>query len=1617
MLSGQALQFSELAVTSSGNYPGGEVAGAFNGDGLSGDLHNNLWQDGWMSNVGPAGEWIKVDLGGSYTLDSLEIWNGNQLGLASRGLQQADIFVAQSDPGNNIDNSGDAFDPTGWTSLLTDQQFSIAPGNGSGSIASTDTISLSGTAAFLAIRADSNYGHDRVAIGEIQILGTPTAAVSTSSLVVLDGTGSGVFEVGSVQTIEANPAPSSQFEFASWSGDVAGVTDVNAANTTFTMQSGDSVISANYNLISYELTVVGGEIIGTGNSSTQQMVPGARVDIIAPDFLDGAPFAAWVGASGTQLVQHGTGSFATFTMVDSDTTLTATYENVSTGSAVIPFGELTISASSTDTYAGSISKANQAFNGAGLVNGLHDGVFSNGWISDNGASFADGEWIKIDLGGSYDLDSLEIWNGNQTGVTRRGIKQGDIFVATSDPGNNLPRVSGDPLNPFVTAGWTELISDQQFAVSPGGSIASTDTISLIDSQGLHQGVSFLAIRVDSTYASDLNSVSIGEIQITGTPAAAVSTSSLVVLDGTGSGVFEVGSVQTIEANPAPSPQFEFASWSGDVAGVTDVNAANTTFTMQSGDSVISANYNLISYELTVVGGEIIGTGNSSTQQMVPGARVDIIAPDFLDGAPFAAWVGASGTQLVQHGTGSFATFTMVDSDTTLTATYENVSTGSALIPPSQLSAISSSQYGIADVEDAFDGTGLTGDLHSADYTDGWMSANTGAAGQWVIVDLGGTYTLDHLQAWNYNQAVWHERGIAQADIYYSTSGVGNNSHLSGAAFDTSGWQTLVEDQAFTRAAGEEAMESTDPNIALPNVTATHVAIVVDSNFGGNFVGFAEMQFYETTAAAATYNLSIFDGSIVGGSNSPYLPGAQIDITASEVGGFFNGSEIELELFERWIGSDASNFLDVNASSTTFTMPDQNTILSPFYVSAYELTVLGGTGSDLLKAGTGVEIVAPEFLDGIAFSGWTGADASQFLDVGAASTTFTMQSGDAVISANYNLISYELTVVGGQIVGGDSSTQMVPGARVDVVAPELVNGAAFVAWVGASGTQLVPHGSGSLATFTMLGSDTTITATYESTPLPAGTRGSQTVPNVILNDGIDSFVLEVDANGPVNDVTWNPSSSYLNLGPDLQVLRDDGLGSDRVAGDFIFTSEPITYNTNVPFPDNFRNDANSPEGLETDTIGTIWVEELNSSLTSLITPDIGFLRQDVPIVSTQTLSDTVVTSSHLVNIQSSERRVPKSLRGIGETNNGLHVSAQQVYDVLPDAFDFLTFLSTSQISSTGHDNTIGIHASLQVNYSGTGPSPNNHSSAWGSDGKLLGVSVLDTFERGLTGRVATHEILHQWGYHLDPSLGLGSSHPYSRTNVGSLLGGYEWIENADGTYTVDFSEGQLGATHISPLDAYLMGLTDGSDIGTLLATNTFKSHITQDDIVSTVTLADIQAIHGVRTPVPADSQRDFSIGFVVESNGRLLSPTEMTFYNILAEHYTSDVPSETPEYRVANNWPSIEPYFGNGTSWTSEIPTALASSSALAASSATGDEGGSLTGLNLESQQLSATDEALLLFEEPEEVEESSNSGLQSDPYTSSDLDNAFQQLGLLGQEENEEDEDFGALLVTSGLVG
>ena len=118
------------------------------------------------------------------------------------------------------------------------------------------------------------------------------------------------------------------------------------------------------------------------------------------------------------------------------------------------------------------------------------------------------------------------------------------------------------------------------------------------------------------------------------------------------------------------------------------------------------------------------------------------------------------------------------------------------------------------------------------------------------------------------------------------------------------------------------------------------------------------------------------------------------------------------VFDRWTG-DVSTVANVNASSTSITMPANPTTITATYreqvIVTYQLTVSNGSGSGSYEEGAAVSIQADAAPSGMVFDQWTG-DVSTVADVSSAMTTVSIPNNSVSVSATYTSAP-----VGGEVV--------------------------------------------------------------------------------------------------------------------------------------------------------------------------------------------------------------------------------------------------------------------------------------------------------------------------------------------------------------------------------------------------------------------------------------------------------------------------------------------------------------------------------------------------------------------------------------------------------------------------
>ena len=163
------------------------------------------------------------------------------------------------------------------------------------------------------------------------------------------------------------------------------------------------------------------------------------------------------------------------------------------------------------------------------------------------------------------------------------------------------------------------------------------------------------------------------------PVATPAQSTVTVVDGSGSGVFDVGSTVEITAN-APMPGEEFSQWVGDTDTIEDTNSARTMLSVPDSDITVSATFSALpgllwrplqepsiggrvdsigisphDQNLVLIGGDLLGVGRSvdggETWQSTSGfLSWEISDFAFHPTDPDIIWVGTlSGPHLSEDG--------------------------------------------------------------------------------------------------------------------------------------------------------------------------------------------------------------------------------------------------------------------------------------------------------------------------------------------------------------------------------------------------------------------------------------------------------------------------------------------------------------------------------------------------------------------------------------------------------------------------------------------------------------------------------------------------------------------------------------------------------------------------------------------------------------------------------------------------------------------------------------------------------------------------------------------------------------------------------------------------------
>jgi hypothetical protein len=352
------------------------------------------------------------------------------------------------------------------------------------------------------------------------------------------------------------------------------------------------------------------------------------------------------------------------------------------------------------------------------------------------------------------------------------------------------------------------------------------------------------------------------------------------------------------------------------------------------------------------------------------------------------------------------------------------------------------------------------------------------------------------------------------------------------------------------------------------------------------------------------------------------------------------------------------------------------------------------------------------------------------------------------------------------------------------------------------------------------------------------------------------------------------------------LLDDGTHGDAKAGDNVFTLGNVILPCN---PGNVQGDGWSKWwGFLRVELADGTQQESNAGIVAGLV-DSKYKK----IFAVHDFGNNLSATAYSFFIVDSDHKVmdnyPVASVYCGTTNVNAY---RKLYSALPDAFDFaLVTPGMLIVRPDGLAENVPYEVSVSNNVEHINLDIFDNTAAFGSAGRLKSV-IYHSFG---DIAIATHEMGHAWGMHIGASLGLMESsegevmlgHWNEMTDIGGKMSAY-YFDDAGHVghfrYNGDETWQLIANTVVEPyaaLDLYAMGMIPAEEVPPIhiLKSPNFNdlSRITVASF-QTVTMDQIlQAEGGPRVPSVAESQKDFTLAYIV---------TQDTTYNDAAYAYFS-----------------------------------------------------------------------------------------------------------------------------------
>ncbi|MBI4730929.1 MAG: hypothetical protein HY781_02155 [Chloroflexi bacterium] len=389
--------------------------------------------------------------------------------------------------------------------------------------------------------------------------------------------------------------------------------------------------------------------------------------------------------------------------------------------------------------------------------------------------------------------------------------------------------------------------------------------------------------------------------------------------------------------------------------------------------------------------------------------------------------------------------------------------------------------------------------------------------------------------------------------------------------------------------------------------------------------------------------------------------------------------------------------------------------------------------------------------------------------------------------------------------------------------------------------------------------------------PQENAWSRATPSIVWCDDPESTTtLEVHIVGR-NDVArvwitglvWSDDEGRVEL-------YDDGTHGDPAAGDDVFTLGGVVLPCNPDFVEG--------QGGYDRWMGMLRVELDNGTQTgNNYGISAGVVHTDYKgVFSVQDFGSGLSATAYAFFIQDSSYEVmdgyPIASVTCGKSN---FMAYRKLYSVLPDAFDFAMVMPGLQIfrpADLAENVPYDVLVSNSVEHIGMDIMDNT--AEFGSAGRLKSAIYHSFGELS----IFDHEVAHTWGAAIGQSLGLinedwdvNQGHWSEMTDIEGQLGAYyfdpsgaigHFAYNGDDTWRLIPN---YEVEPYSPLELYIMGLIPPEEVPPVHILNA-PNTTDQSSIAAsyqTVTIDQIiQAEGGPRSPTYAESQKDFTLAFIV-----------------------------------------------------------------------------------------------------------------------------------------------------------